>query len=139
MNDIMVLIERNYSLSKRKEYTAFYKFYNVSRGKYVYVDKKELNFKYINLGGILNIYSYSNFNPDFSKFFENIHKPNFYLLKELLDTIYEYFKDYNTYNKVINHLNYIRRNKLQYEGELTHDDLMYILKKLGDERIYTLD
>lgn len=139
MKDIIVLIERGYSLSKRKEYTAFYKFYNVSTGKYVYVDKKELNFKYINLDRILNIYSYCSSGPYFSKFFSSMHKPNFYLLKELLDTIYEYFKDYKTYDKVIRHLNYLRSNRLKFEGELTHDDLMYFVKRLGNEKTYTLD
>ena len=68
-----------------------------------------------------------------------MHKPNFYLLKELLDTIYEYFKDYKTYDKVIRHLNYLRSNRLKFEGELTHDDLMYFVKRLGNEKTYTLD
>lgn len=139
MEDILVLIERCYALSKRKEYTAFYKFYNVSTGKYVYVDKKEVNFKYISLGKILNIYTYHSSEPYFSKFFSIMHKSNFYLLKELLDTIYEYFKDYKTYEKVIRHLNYLRGNRLKFEGELTHDDLMYFVKRLGNDKTYTLD
>ena len=36
-------------------------------------------------------------------------------------------------------INYLRGNRLKFEGDFTHDDLMYFVKRLGNDKTYTLD
>lgn len=128
MEDVIVLVSKEYAEDKKRNYFEFYTFYNVTKGKYFYTQSLHNDFKYISVIYIVLHIGYYHFdkagicNSNIRGFY------NFNDLKELLDKIGSNFKDFNSYRKMVDHLDYeIGKQKYMGRSKLSHEEVISLV------------